>query len=324
MKVALTVAFMVVALTVVACSSLDPLEEQRVEALEIDSVDFPGRLWEPFLPPLSDGEAVLVGGRLTIPPTDDPVPAVIITHGCGGPGGAERGWVDDLVDAGYAVLLLDSFGGRGISTICFGRETLNVASMVVDVYRAAARLSQHEYIDGSRLAVMGFSLGGRTALWSALDRFQDRYDGQPLQAHIAFYPSTCFIQLENEHEVSGGPIRVFHGTADDWTPIGQCREYVERVSAAGVDAALFAYEGALHSFDNETLDSGIVGRLEAPSPRNCEFFEIDGQIIDPDIEDVAGVDSPCVELGVTYGHDPGAHRAARADLLDVLAEALSD
>lgn len=48
MKVGLTVAFMAVALTVVACSSLDPLEEQRVETLEIDSVDFPAGSGNPF------------------------------------------------------------------------------------------------------------------------------------------------------------------------------------------------------------------------------------------------------------------------------------
>jgi dienelactone hydrolase len=305
-----------------ACGGLSAPEETTVETLEIESVDLPGRLWEPFMPPLSEGTEVTVDGRLTIPPTEGPVPAVIVTHGCGGVGGAERGWVDDLTGAGFGVLLLDSFGGRSIATVCFGRETVNVSSILVDVFRAAEALDAHPYIDGSRLAVMGLSFGRGAALWSSITEFQDLYGGEPLDAYIAFYPSTCFIRLEDEAEVSGGPIRIFHGTEDDWTPIDQCQEYVDRIAARGVDAGLFAFDGARHSFDNETLPISGFSRLNAPSPRNCDFFEMDGEIVDPDSGGVAGVESTCVELGVTYGYDPAAHAEARSLLIDLLTETL--
>lgn len=316
------VAGLVWGLTITACSGPPSLEEDTTETLQIESVDLPGRLWDPFMPPLSEGSPVTVDGRLTIPATDEQAPAVIITHGCGGIGGAERGWVDDLVDEGIAVLLLDSFGGRGIATVCFGRETVNVGSILVDVFRAAETLDNHEYIDGSRVAVMGLSFGGRTALWSSLTRFQDLYEGRPLQAHIAFYPSTCFIRLENEADVSEGPIRIFHGTEDDWTPIDQCQGYVDRLLDAGVDVGLHAFEGALHSFDNETLGLSGSSRIDAPSPRDCEFVEVDGEIIDTDTGDIAGVGSPCVELGVTYGYDAKSHAEAKTLLLDFLSEVL--
>ena len=164
-------------LTFAACSSLEPLEGSVTQQMEIDTVNLPGRLWDPFMPPVSESTPATIEGRLTLPPTDVAVPGVIITHGCGGVGGAERGWVDDLVGAGYGTLLLDSFDGRGISSVCAGRETMNVASLVVDLYRAADALREHSYIDGSRLAVIGFSFGGRTALWSAMTRFQERYGG---------------------------------------------------------------------------------------------------------------------------------------------------
>lgn len=108
------------------CSSLEPLSEPLTEVIDIETVDFPGTLWDPFMPSLSEGTPVTIEGRLTIPPTETPVPGVIVTHGCGGVGGAERGWVDDLRDDGYASLLLDSFGGRGIAEICTGRETLKL------------------------------------------------------------------------------------------------------------------------------------------------------------------------------------------------------
>lgn len=293
------------------------------ERIVIESVDLPGRLWDPFMPALETGVSVEIDGTLTIPATADSVPAVIITHGCGGVGGAERGWAADLIDMGYASLIVDSFGGRGISTICFGRETVNVASILVDVYRAVDALRQHPYVDESRIAIMGLSFGGRTALWTSLGRFQEMYDGSPFAAHVAFYPSTCFIELQDDHLVAGGPIRIFHGTDDDWTPIDQCREYVARLRANAVDAALFEYQGALHSFDD--LSSGVTqGHLDAPSPRNCRFVEQDGEILDPETGAVAGVGSPCVEIGVTYGFDSGARATAHRDLGDFLAEAFGE
>lgn len=302
------------------CSSLEPVSEPVTEVIEIESVDLPGTLWEPLAPPMSEGTSVTVDGTLTIPPTDTAVPAVILIHGCGGIGGSERGWVDDLRDDGYASLLLDDFGGRGITEICSGAETLNVASPIVDLFRATEVLQDHPYIDGDRIAVMGFSLGGRTALWSAMTRFEEAYGGGDLAAHIAFYPSTCFMQLDGETEVGAAPIRIFHGSEDDWTPIEQCQDFVSRLSSAGVDAELIAYPGAYHGFDNETLPPSGTMPLDAVSPRNCEFVEIDGRIVDPETGDVAGVGSPCVERGVQVGYDKDAHRAAKADLSELLAD----
>lgn len=306
-------AAVIAALIAAGCSSLEPLETMKTESITVETVDLPGRLWDPFMPPLDSGIPISIDGTLTIPPTDSPVPLVIITHGCGGPGGAERGWVSDIERMGYATLLLDSFGGRSISTLCFGRETVNVASILVDVFRAADLMADHPYVDGSHIALMGLSFGGRAALWSSLTRFQEMYDGRPFQAYIAFYPSTCFIDLQEDYLVTGGPIRIFHGTADDWTPIEQCRPYVDRLREHSVDASIYEYEGAMHGFDNGTLGFG-VGHLEAVSPRNCHFAEIEGQIIDPDTGDVAGVGSPCVEIGVSFGFDAGAREAARNDL----------
>lgn len=305
-------------LVVAACSPLEPITETLTEPVEIESVDLPGRLWDPFLPPVEDGRPVTVEALLTLPPTDSPVPGVIITHGCGGVSSAELGWTDVLAEAGIASLVVDSFGARGIEFICSGEQTINVASPIIDVFRAAEVLDRHPYVDGSQLAVMGFSFGGRAALWSALSRIQELYGGRPFQAHVAFYPSTCFIELQDE-TVTGGPLRIFHGTADDWTPIDQCERMVDRWNASGADASIFAYPDAPHSFDNVGLAWGeLHASLAALSPRNCTFFERNGAIIDLDTGEVAGVGSPCVEAGVTYGYDADARVASEGDLLGFL------
>jgi dienelactone hydrolase len=310
-------------LAVVALAACDaeptPVEEAR-EELQIDSVALPGRLWDPLFPPLDSGSPVTIGGALTIPAADGPVPAVIIEHGCGG-AGTQNEWVPVLADAGIATVALDSFSGRGVQQLCSGKETLNVADLIIDVYRTADLLRDDPRIDGDRIAVMGHSFGGRTALWSSLRRAQDAYDGTPFAGYVAFYPATCFIQLEDEVEVAGGPIRILHGTDDDWTPIAQCDALIGRLDAAGVDAAIHRYEGALHGFDIRGLAWAVRHvQPSAVSPRSCTFVERDGTIVDAETGGIADVGAPCVERGVTLGFDADARASAEDDLLTFLDE----
>ncbi len=312
-------------LAVGACSGLESLTEPLSEQVAIETLDLPGRLWDPFMPSPASGVPVTIQGLLTIPATEVPVPAVIIAHGCGGVSGGELGWIPDLEAVGIATLVIDSFRARGIESICSGEQTINVASPIVDVYRAADLLAANPYIDDSKIAVMGLSFGGRAALWSALTRFQETYHGRPFAAYVAFYPSTCYIRLRDEAVVTGGPIRIFHGTADDWTPIDQCREMIDRLKTSGVDAALYTYQGAPHAFDNKSLAwAQIQLDLDFASPRNCTFIEEKGSIIDPQTSLIAGVDSPCVERGVHYGYDSAAREAAKEDLIALLGGVFDD
>ena len=293
------------------------------ETVEIESLTFPGHIWNPWMPSPSEAVPAAIQGMLTLPPAESKIPAVVITHGCGGVGGGSTMWGRDLVEYGYATLVIDSFGPRGITEVCSGQERMNIATVLHDVYRGLDFLAADPRIDETRIALLGLSFGGRTALWANQTRFRGLYGSDnEFAAHLSFYPAACYIRLADELEVGDAPMRIFHGTADDWLPIEPCRQYVERMRAAGRDVALFEYEGAHHGFDVASQGPIPAKYLNALSPRNCAFHEEDGQIIDPDTGDVAGVGSTCVESGITSAYDGDAAAQAKLDVTGFLDSAL--
>ena len=148
--------------------------------------------------------------------------------------------------------------------------------MIADAYRALALLSKHPGIDPSRIALMGFSKGGAVALAASLTRFQ-RMHSQPgveFAAYIPFY-APCFITYIDDSQVSDRPIRLFHGSADDYVPVAPCREYVERLRALGKDIQLTEYPGVRHSFDNSSRPL-VLELPNAQNPTRCRIEERPG------------------------------------------------
>jgi dienelactone hydrolase len=257
---------------------------------------------------------VTIFGVLTLPDGDGRGPAVVLTHGCGGISGAQWFWVKRLREIGIATFLVNSFTGRNIPAVCRDGYPISMASTLTDVHRALSLLAAHPQIDAGRIALMGFSFGGGTALWAAHPRFRQRYGPGPLRftAHLAVYPASCFIKLADEHAIDV-PIRIFHGTVDDWTPIGPCRDYVARLRGAGKDAALFEYAGAPHGFDNELWRAGLT-LAGIVNFGKCEFVERDGMIVDAQTGKAAGSDAPCMERVASIGPSADAQRQSADDV----------
>jgi dienelactone hydrolase len=271
-------------------------------------------------------ERSTVWGDLALPPDEGSarVPAVILVPSCAGVGGSLRRWADEIVAQGYAAFVLDSFGGREIKETCTGRQAINTASMLGDIYRAQALLATHRRIDGGRIAVMGFSFGGRAALWAALTRFQQTLKPSttaPLAAYLAFYPASCSFQFRDETEIAGGPVRLFHGTADDATPLLPCRDWAQRMRTAGRDVGIYEYAGAHHAFD---VRSFVPPRI-APDHVNlgrCSFVELpDGAFRDTATGARPGATAACATRGYTQGYDAAAHQKAIEDVRTFLAAA---
>ena len=257
-----------------------------------------------------------VSGFLALPPGNAPLPVVILMHGCNGISGTEIGWVTTLNGLGIATFVVDSFRRRGIAETCSGKERLNFASRMTDAFAALDLLVTNPRIDAGRIAIMGFSLGGEIALRTSQLRFQKHFAKRAgrFAAHLAFYPAGCITRLAEEDHVSGAPIRIFHGAADDWTLIGPCKAYIERLRQAGKDATIMEYPDAHHAFDNPGAPLRKLTNILIP--RNCAFVEENGRVVDATTR--GSINFSCWSRGASIGYNADAHRQAVKDVEAIL------
>jgi dienelactone hydrolase len=238
-----------------------------------------------FLLGKKDGKPAMIAGELRIPkPGTDRLPAVVLVHGSGGVGFNTGMWVDDLNKAGFATFVTDSFTGRGITNTITDQSQLSSYTMMNDAFAALAVLAKHPRIDPDKIAVMGFSKGAIPSVYASMNRFQNAYasEGATFAAYIGFY-TPCNTALIDDEKVSAKPIRLYHGIADDWVPVGPCRDYVARLKKAGANIDLVEYPGATHAFDYQSIP-GTMQLPQAVTARKCRFEEKQlGAIINGDM-----------------------------------------
>ena len=91
-------------------------------------------------------------------------------------------------------------------------------------------------------------------------------------AHIPLYAS-CQAVLIGDTDLSPVPIRQFHGAADDYVPVAPCRQYFERLRAAGRDMQLTEYPDAHHGYDKPLGDKTPTVAKRSQSVRACKLKE---------------------------------------------------
>ena len=310
-------AFAFAALLPLAALAQPPLV-LRLEMRAVDSVTLSG---EQFLTgDEKSGKKVTLGGELRIPgPPGAKVPAVILVHGSGGIGGATDAWARELNAIGVAAFILDTFSGRGIVSTVADQSQLNSLAMMIDSYRALALLAEHPRIDRERIAIMGFSKGAVAAVYSANERFRKMYapHGAGFAAHIGLY-TPCNIEYRDDDKTTGKPIRLFHGIADDYVPIGPCRIYVERLKKAGAGVQLTELADAHHAYDNPAIPVPTAFPANQTT-RNCTLKEGDaGRILHSRTGKPYDLSDPCVEKGPHVGYNAAAHQATLASVREFL------
>ena len=274
-----------------------------------------------FLNGQKEGKPVVVAGELRIPkPGTDRLPAVVLLHGSGGVGGLIDDWAQWFNAMGVATFVVDSFTPRGIVSTQNDQSQLGRLAMIIDAYRALDLLATHPRIDPDRIVLMGSSRGGQATLYASLTRFQRLHGtpGRSFAAFVPFYPD-CRTRFLADDDVSGKPIRIFAGLADDYNPPDACRLYVERLRKAGRDAMLTEYPDAHHTFDGRANQKPVV-LTKAQTTRRCRLEEVDGgRIINSQTKATFTYDDACMELGPTLAYNAQAHAQSQKALTELMA-----
>lgn len=194
--------------------------------------------------------ATLIQGYLAKPAGDGPFPAVVLLHSCNGIPGTRAAINEGITALGYVALFVDDFTTRGMRQTC---KNSAFGETVQDALGGLIYVAKLPYVDVRRLAVIGFSQGGATALAIAMNRLPPLVEGlkPPVpRAVVSFYPP-CF-DIRGRLTV---PTLVLAGDRDDWAPPSYCDELRKRTSD-NVELRLVVYPGAYHAFDNQGLVGG--------------------------------------------------------------------
>src|SRR5215831_6890535 len=205
----------------------------RIETIPIQTLTISD---ERFLKGDASGRPTIISGKLKVAQGSGRLPLVILMHGSGGIEENAVVWERLFASLGISTFDIDSFTGRWIISTVADQSQLGRLNMIVDLYRALAVLAAHPRVDPNRIAVMGFSRGGQATLYASLKRFHRLWNagGVDPAAYIALYPP-CITTYIGDTEVSDHPIRMFHGTSDDYVEIAPCRAYVGRLKQTAKD-----------------------------------------------------------------------------------------
>jgi dienelactone hydrolase len=204
--------------------------------------------------------------QLYKPEGDGPFPTVIALHGCGGLGGHSepvlpryRDWAEQLLKAGHAVLLPDSYGSRELGPQCRVKEghVLARRERVADITAARQWLSQQAWVAHDRVSLIGWANGASALLWAVRPQLSSRNAVPDFRSAIAFYPD-C--------RVSSGlgwsarvPTLLLIGAKDDISSPSACRAMIDGARGRSALTRIEIYPGASHDFDRPDLPLHAIG-----------------------------------------------------------------
>jgi dienelactone hydrolase len=223
--------------------------------------------------PLRNG---ILHAQLFKPDGDGPFAVVIALHGCGGLAGHSeqvapryRDWAEQLLKAGKAVLLPDSYGSRELGPQCRVRERPVSArrERVADIMASRQWLVQQPWAAPDRISLMGWENGASALLWAVRPQLPSRNIEPDFRSAIAFYPN-CRISSGLGWSARV-PTLLLIGARDDVSSPPACRQMIEGAHGRSALARIVVYPGAYHDFDRANLPPhAIAGTSDAAAPEH--------------------------------------------------------
>ena len=212
-------------------------------------------------------DALMRDSELYKPAGEGPFPVVLQFHGCGGKKKLQERWAAVACAAGWAALVVDSYGYRRISrleayaTVCTGLQLWG-RERAGDLFAAMEWARRQPWVDPNRIVIAGWSHGGWTTLdamsmtpGSQIENATRLYGlaDEPLQGlagAFVVYPYQGIGALAPSHGLRVDvPVQAIIGTADSVVGGKSVVRVLNRMRtpSSPIDVAIF--EGATHAFD---------------------------------------------------------------------------
>jgi carboxymethylenebutenolidase len=221
----------------------------------------------------SDGS--LMRMHVSAPEGAGPFPAIVVVQHQGGVDEFMQTMTRRLAQAGYVAAAPDLYHRDGpdcTDDVATRRSRLSDRRVINDMNAAAGFLQRHSAVDGSRLGIVGFCMGGRVVYLMAAAN-------PAFKAAVAYYPGNTFRawgrELPSPFERNANlhcPLQGHFG-ADDKNPSPEDMQKLDaELNRLNKPHEFYSYPGAGHAFMDSTKESYRRHAEEASWPRTLEFF----------------------------------------------------
>ncbi len=174
-------------------------------------------------------------------------PGVLVVHEWWGHNDYSRERARKLAKLGYTAFALDMYGKGKLAehpkdATAFMNELLGDLPAAEKRFAAAYQLlANHHTVKGTKIAAIGYCLGGGTVLYMA------RRGVVPLSGVVSFHGALA-VANQVEGASTGIPMQVYTGQADPFVSPEEVGKFVTAMNSAGQPFTLKAYPGVKHSF----------------------------------------------------------------------------
>lgn len=187
-------------------------------------------------------------------------PAVLIAHAWAGQMDFERQIASDLANAGYVGICLDMFG-KGVRGDPSGDNSHLISPLVGNRkllrsrLEAALKFAQTlDFVDNSKIAIIGFCFGGLCALDLA------RTGTNEIKAAISFHGLFMPPNLGDQAKINA-KVLLLHGFNDPMATPDALIGIANELTAAGADWQAVAYGNTSHAFTNPMANNPDAGLI---------------------------------------------------------------
>ncbi len=211
---------------------------------------------------------------VSLPESGGPVPGIVVVHGQSGLENFIKDTTHMLALQGYAAVAPNLYHRDGVDCKDDNptrKSRLRDPSIIRDIEGAIGFLKNHNRVDGGKLGIVGFCMGGRLVyLMSAASK--------DLKAGVMFYGGSTMVPFgegpspfERTREISC-PIQGHFG-ADDKNPSPEdMRKLDAELTKFGNAHEFHTYAGAAHAFVNTGSGNYRPHAAALSWPKATEFF----------------------------------------------------